>query len=44
MYLLYYIDKMKTVIEKLFTQCTNFYYKNEDDREGLLRIDEIWDL
>lgn len=40
MYLLYYIDKIKTVIENLFTKCTTFYKNDDDDK----RIDELWEL
>ena len=43
---MYYIDKMRTVIENLFTKCTNFYYKSEEEdrRQKLLEIERLWEL
>lgn len=47
MYIMYYVDKIRTAMENLFFQCSNCFYKRteeEEDRLRLLEIEKLWEL
>lgn len=47
MYIMYYIDKIRTAMENFYVQCTNCFYKTTEDREDmqrLLEIEKLWEL
>lgn len=45
MYIMYYIDKIRTVMEDFIFQCKNCSYKKteeEEDIQRLLEIERLW--
>ena len=47
MYIMYYIDKIRTVMENFYVQCTNCFYKTTEEEEEmrrLLEIEKLWEL
>lgn len=47
MYIMYYVDKIKVVIENLFFECTKCFYKRterEEEDRMLLELEKLWEL
>jgi len=47
MYIMYYIDKIRTAMENFYVQCTNCFYKTTEEEEEmrrLLEIEKLWEL